>query len=125
MEVTIGPATSFAAACILLVLLLVAAQLCLTINSVQVSLPENFVKLLKASLKFFETLAIFGNYYIAAKNRGCVIPRGALRPRRCYNGSKVPHQVFAAARRVVHVRAAAPRVDATAPIGATRPRPPP
>ena len=44
MEVTIGPATSFAAACILLVLLLVAAQLCLTINSVQVSLPENFVK---------------------------------------------------------------------------------
>ena len=44
MEVMIGPATSFAAACILLVLLLVAAQLCLTINSVQVSLPENFVK---------------------------------------------------------------------------------
>jgi preprotein translocase subunit SecG len=36
-EVTIGSATSFAAACILLVLLLVAAQLCLTINSVQVS----------------------------------------------------------------------------------------
>ena len=42
MEVTIGPATSFAAACILLVLLLVAAQLCLTINSVQVSLRRRY-----------------------------------------------------------------------------------
>ena len=42
MMVTIGPATSFAAACILLVLLLVAAQLCLTINSVQVSLRRRY-----------------------------------------------------------------------------------
>ena len=42
MEVTIGPATSFAAACTLLVLLLVAAQLCLTINSVQVSLRRRY-----------------------------------------------------------------------------------
>ena len=42
MEVTIGPATSFAAAFILLVLLLVAAQLCLTINSVQVSLRRRY-----------------------------------------------------------------------------------
>ena len=42
MEVTIGPATTFAAACVLLVLLLVAAQLCLTINSVQVSLRRRY-----------------------------------------------------------------------------------
>ena len=35
---------------------------------------ENSANLLKASLSFFARLAIFGNYSIAAKNRGCVIP---------------------------------------------------
>ena len=37
---------------------------------------ENSANLLKALLSFFARLAIFGNYSIAAKNRGCVIPRG-------------------------------------------------